>query len=100
MTVRANELDRVQGWSEGAMPSLFVYGRRDLQPVLLPAGTRATVVWIDSGTVIGVQRDVAGGDVAIISPREVTQALLMPPTTDLRGLAAGDRVHVLVEGRS
>jgi len=94
--IRATETDRVLGWSDPT-PAVWVYPKRDIQPVLNPDGGRKAIVWLDRDQVIGIQK-ITGGETAVIPPKEVTQVLVVPLDTDLGGLTVGDRVQVLGTG--
>lgn len=96
VTVRANEVERSLGWAEGAMPGLWVFPTRDVNPALIPVGSRAQVIWLDGNRVTSIQQDASGSETPLLPKGEVTQVLVVPYGSDLHGLQVGDTIQVVV----
>ena len=93
-TIRPTANARVEGWGAPGEPSLIVYQGRGWNPVLTE-GKRVRVVWLDGDKVVGVLAPTVGEGGLVLPSVEVTAAIVLPETQDLRGLGEGDVVVLL-----
>ena len=98
VTIRATAPKRTKGWGDAAAALVF-YPSRGINPVFLPDGRSASVIWIDGRIVAGIQAQAKaqGGGGYVHHGSEVTAAVVLPAGTDLKGLKEGDRLTILGE---